>query len=61
MALVLGLEDTEKCDTWIMQCADACAATVDQMVTFLSQEYNLTRQQVDNYLWQYCRDNQHVP
>ena len=61
MALVLGLEDTEKCDTWIIQCAEACSATVGQMVTFLSQEYDLTRQQVDNYLWQYCRDNQRVP
>lgn len=61
MALVLGLEDTEKCDTWIMQCADACSATVDEMVTFLSQEYDLTRQQVDNYLWKYCRDHQRMP
>ncbi len=38
MAMVLGLEDTEKADTWMKQCADACSATVDQMVTFLSQE-----------------------
>ena len=61
MALVLGIEDTEKCDTWIKQCANSCSATVDQMVTFLSEEYDLTRQQVDNYLWQYCRDHQELP
>ena len=61
MALALGIEDTEKPDTWIMQCADKCSATVEQMVTFLSREYGLRRQQVDAYLWQYCRDNQRVP
>lgn len=61
LAFVLGLEDTEKADTWIKQCAAACSGTVDQMISFLSGEYDLTRQQVDNYLWQYCRDHQHIP
>ncbi|MCY3875207.1 MAG: hypothetical protein OXF88_13050 [Rhodobacteraceae bacterium] len=61
MAMVLGLEDTEKADTWMKQCADACSATVDQMVTFLSREYGLTRQQVDGYLWRYCLDNREIP
>ena len=61
MALALGIEDTEKADTWIRQCAEQCSATVDQMITFLSKEYGLTRQRVDAYLWQYCRDNQRLP
>ena len=61
MALVLGLEDTEKCDTWLQQCAIACSASVTELVTYLSQEYGLTRQQVDNYLWKYCRDHQSLP
>ena len=61
LALALGIEDTEKPDTWIMQCAAKCSATVDQLVTFLSSEYGLTRQRVDAYLWQYCRDHQQVP
>ena len=61
LAMVLGLEDTEKADTWIMQCADACSATVDQMVTFLSGEYGLKRQEVDGYLWRYCLDNREIP
>lgn len=61
MALALGIEDTEKRDTWMIQCAEKCSGTVDQMVTFLSEEYELTRQRVDAYLWQYCRDNQRVP
>ena len=61
MALTLGIEDTEKADTWLKQCAAACSATVDQLVTFLSREFDLTRQQVDAYLWQYCRDNQRLP
>ena len=61
MALALGIEDTEKPDTWINQCAEKCSGTVDQMVTFPSDEYGLTRQRVDAYLWQYCRDHQQVP
>ena len=61
MALALGIEDTAKPDTWIMQCAAKCSAAVDEMVTFLSTEYGLKRQEVDAYLWRYCRDNQRVP
>ena len=61
LATAIGLEDTEKPDTWMKQCAAACSATVEEMVTFLSREHGLTRQQVDAYLWQYCRDNQSIP
>lgn len=61
MALVLGLEDTEKCDTWLKQCATACSASVTELVSYLSREYGLTRQQVDNYLWKYCSDHQALP
>ena len=61
MALALGIEDTAKPDTWMMQCAAKCSATVGEMVTFLSTAYGLTHQQVDAYLWQYCRDKQSVP
>ena len=61
MALALGIEDTAKPDTWMMQCAAKCSTTVDEMVIFLSTEYELSQQQVDAYLWQYCRDNQRVP
>lgn len=61
MALGIGLEDTEKADVWIKRCAKECAATVDQLITFLSREFDLTRQQVDAYLWQYCRDHQRIP
>ena len=61
MALVLGLEDTEKCDTWLKQCATACSASVSGLVTYLSREYGLTRQQVDYYLWKYCSDHQALP
>lgn len=61
MALVLGLEDTEKCDTWLKQCATACSASVPELVTYLSRKYGLTRQQVDNYLWKYCSDHQTLP
>ena len=43
MALALRIEDTEKADTWIKQSAEGCLATVDQLVTFLSREFELTR------------------
>ena len=61
MALDLGIEDTEKRDTWMIQCAEKCSGTVDQMVTFLSKEFGLTRHEVDAYLWQYCSENKRVP
>ena len=55
-----GLEDGRPVgtDIWMRQCAEACSATVDQLVAFLSREGGLTRQRVDNYPWRYCRDNQ---
>lgn len=62
MALALGIADTEKPDTWMKQCARKCSATtVEEMVTFLGRAYGIKRQEVDAYLWQYCRDNQRVP
>lgn len=61
LATAISLEDTEKPDTWMKQCAAACSATVEEMVTFLSREHRLTRQQVDAYLWKYCQDNQRIP
>ena len=61
MALALGIADTEKPDTWMKQCAAKCSATVEEMVTFLRDAHGMTRQQVDAYLWQYCRDNKRVP
>ena len=61
MALSLGIADTEKPDTWMKQCARKCSATVEEMVTFLATAYGMKRQQVDAYLWQYCRDNNRVP
>ena len=61
LATAIGLEDTEKPDTWMKQCAAACSATVEEMVTFLSREHELPRQKVDAYLWEYCRDNQRIP
>ena len=48
-------------ETWIRQYADARSATVDQMVTFLADEYGLKRHEVDNFLWEYCPYHQRVP
>ena len=62
MAMVLGIEDTEKADIWMTKCAEACdSRSVDEMVTYLSTYYRLRRQQVDDYLWRYCTDHQDLP
>lgn len=62
MAMVLGIEDTEKADVWLTKCARACKSrSVDEMVTYLSTHYGLRRQQVDAYLWGYCTDHQDLP
>ena len=61
MAMYLGLQDTEKCDTWLQQCAKECSATVPDLVTFLTKEYGLTRLQVDYCLWKFCSDKQELP
>lgn len=61
LAMVIGLEDVEKPDTWMKQCAAACSATVEEMSIFLSREHGLDRSEVDAYLWEYCRRNQRIP
>ena len=61
MAPRLGLEDTEKCDTWIIQFTEECDMTVNELVSYLSKMFELCRWEVDDYLWRYCRDNQELP
>ena len=61
MQLSLGICDTEKPDVWMIRCAEACSATVEELVIFLAKDYELSRMQVDNYLWQFCRDHQRLP
>lgn len=56
MAFALGIEDTEKADTWMQQCAEACnAKSVEDMVDYLVDEFGVSRVEVDSTLWQYCR------
>ena len=61
LAMVIGLEDTAKDDVWLVRCADECSMTVGQLVSYLSKEYNETKQHVDGALWQYCERFQEIP
>ena len=62
MALALGIADTEKADTWMKQCAEACnAKSVEEMVDYLAGEFGVSRVEVDSTLWRYCRENRQIP
>ena len=61
LAMAIGLDDTAKDDVWLVRCADACSTTVEQLVSYLSEKYGRTKQQVDAVLWQYCEEFQKIP
>ena len=49
------LEDTAKPDVHLMRCAEECSATVDELASFLADEYEMTKHKVDAVLWEYRR------
>ena len=55
LAKNIGLEDTAKPDVHLMRCAEECSATVDELVSFLADEYGMTKHKVDAVLWEYRR------
>lgn len=61
LAMVIGLEDTAKDDVWLVRCAEACSMTVGQLVSYLSKEFDETKQRVDAVLWEYCEEFQEIP
>ena len=61
LAKSIGLADTAKPDIWLRRCAKECSTNVENLVSFLSDEYNMTKYEVDGILWDYCRTNQKIP
>ena len=51
----IGLEDTAKPDVHLVRCAEECSATVEELVSFLADEYEMTKHKVDAVLWEYRR------
>lgn len=57
LAKNIGLVDEAKPDIWLVRAAEACDTTVNDLVTFLRKQYNLSRHVVDVVLWRYGADN----
>lgn len=55
LAKNIGLEDTAKADVHLERCAEECSATVEELVSFLADEYEMTKHLVDAVLWEYRR------
>ena len=55
LAKNIGLEDTAKPDVHLERCAEECSTTVDELVSFLADEYEMTKHLVDAVLWEYKR------
>lgn len=57
LAKNIGLKDVPKPDIWLVRAATACSSTVDELVMFLSEKYNMSRHAVDVVLWRHGADN----
>ena len=55
LAKNIGLEDTAKPDVHLVRCAEECSATVEELASFLADEYEMTKHKVDAVLWEYRR------
>ena len=58
LAKNIGFVDEAKPDIWLVRAAEACNTTVDELVAFLSEQYDLSRHVVDVVLWRHGADNQ---
>ncbi len=56
LAKNIGFLDEAKPDVWLVRAADACSSTVQELVTFLSDKYVMSRHAVDVILWRYGAD-----
>lgn len=56
LAKNIGLADVAKPDIWLVRAADLCGTTVDPLVSFLSQKYELSQHVVDLVIWRYGAD-----
>lgn len=55
LANIIGLKDTVKENVHLVRCAEECSATVEELVSFLADEYKMTKHHVDAVLWEYRR------
>lgn len=55
LAKNIGLEDTAKADVHLVRCAEECSATVEELASFLADEYGMTKHKVDAVLWEHRR------
>lgn len=53
LAKEIGLADVAKPDVWLVRASILCETTVDELVSFLSNKYNLENKIVDVILWRY--------
>ena len=59
LAKNIGLADTAKPDRWLKRAARLCkAASVDELVDYLSKKFDLSRHVVDVVLWRYGVDKE---
>lgn len=57
LAKNIGLLDVAKPDRWLERAAEMTSSTVDELVGFLSANYQLSRHVVDLIIWRYAADN----
>lgn len=54
--------NTAKPDIWLVRCAEACDAKVDELVAYLVDTFPPVKEhEVDTILWTYCEQFQAVP
>ncbi|WP_286293347.1 hypothetical protein [Methylomarinovum tepidoasis] len=56
LAKNIGLLDSAKPDVWLERAARNCDTTVNELVGFLSERYNLSRHVVDIIIWRFSAD-----
>ena len=66
LAMITGVANTHKADSWLKSCAGECGAGGDKvgvasLVEFLTTEFQLDEFCVDTTLWEYCQRNQRTP
>jgi hypothetical protein len=57
LAKNIGFMDIAKPDIWLVRAAESCNTTVDELVTFLSNEYGISHNAVDVVLWRHTSEN----
>lgn len=61
LAKNIGLMDVAKDDRWLVRCAEECNSEPEELVSYLAEQSDYQRHQVDTILWRYCAKYQEVP